>query len=120
MVKSRNIRRDYNTFIYRNDNTFEGCNVLDAFDTNLDKMEKEAEKYFDCEKEACKDYTFEKGRFLYVYETSEKYNTLKCLLRKQGKPEKEVPSLTFQIVYVAKDMNQFIQYKINAAEQGYG
>jgi len=108
------------TFIYKNDNTFEGCNVLDSYETDLDEKGLEIEEYFDCEKEECKDYKFEKGRFLYVYETSEKYNTLKYLLRKEGKVGVEQPSLKFQILYIAKDMTDFIRYRINQAQRGYG
>jgi len=107
-------------FIYKNDNTFKGCNILDSYETDLDEKGSEIEEYFDCEKEECKDYKFEKGRFLYVYETSEKYNMLKYLLRKKGEVGIENPSLIFQILYIQKDMTDFIQYRINQAQQGYG
>jgi len=108
------------TFIYRNGNIFEGCNILDAYKINLDEKESEIEKYFNCKKENCKDYKFENGRFLYVYNTSDKYNILKYMLRVKGKAGIENPSLTFQIFYIQKNMSSFIQHKINRAKQGYG
>ena len=110
--------RRYITFIYEND-MFEGCNILDVFYTNLDEQELKVKKYFDCEKEDCKEYKFKNGKFFYIYETSEKYNILKYFLRKEN-PSREEPSLTFQILYIVKDMSPFIQNKINSAKQGYG
>ena len=108
------------TFIYTQDNSFEGCNILDTYDIDLDEKESEIERYFDCEKESCKEYKFKNGRFLYVYDTSDNYNILKYLLRVKGKPGVEPPNLTFQILYIQRNMTSFIQHRINRARQGYG
>ena len=109
------------TFIYTMNNTFEGCNILDIYDTNLDKKEKQLEAQFDCEKkEICKVHTFENGRLLYVYKQMGDYYFLKYLLRTKGKEGAEKPSLTFQVFYIQRNMTSFIQHMINRAKRGYG
>jgi len=118
----------YVTFIYNQNGTFKSCNTLRFFIKNLKENKLKFEKYFNCGVENCKNYTFNNGSLVYVYDDIGEYSSLKYILIQSGKENYIKPSIIFQVfyenkkneTYITEDMKKFIQFKIKAAEDGFG
>ncbi len=108
------------SFIYNKNEDLEACNVfILSHYINSTEVDSYFENYFNCEKEDCKDFKFEKGRFLYVFNDLENYNFLKYFLRTDGVSGVKDHVIEFQILYTVKDMDRFIKQHIKSAELGY-